>query len=151
MCKRAIFLALGVALGACAQQNPPPPMPIEEALAVTVSPAAGADSITVEVRNTSGKSITAFCVDVAWHYATAQELPDGLCSDLALGLGADAVPEVTRNGPEKTFRRSEEHTSELQSPMYLVCRLLLVKNIDVSSGSASFLMDVHSEYTTAEA
>ena len=25
--------------------------------------------------------------------------------------------------------RSEEHTSELQSPMYLVCRLLLGKNI----------------------
>src|SRR6202011_3726081 len=25
--------------------------------------------------------------------------------------------------------RSEEHTSELQSPMYLVCRLLLEKNI----------------------
>ena len=24
-------------------------------------------------------------------------------------------------------RRSEEHTSELQSPMYLVCRLLLEK------------------------
>ena len=24
--------------------------------------------------------------------------------------------------------RSEEHTSELQSPMYLVCRLLLEKN-----------------------
>src|SRR5437764_9137604 len=26
-----------------------------------------------------------------------------------------------------TFTRSEEHTSELQSPMYLVCRLLLEK------------------------
>src|SRR5437762_8161883 len=26
-----------------------------------------------------------------------------------------------------TLRRSEEHTSELQSPMYLVCRLLLEK------------------------
>src|SRR5437762_5577011 len=26
------------------------------------------------------------------------------------------------------FHRSEEHTSELQSPMYLVCRLLLEKN-----------------------
>src|SRR5437762_11367197 len=26
-----------------------------------------------------------------------------------------------------TVRRSEEHTSELQSPMYLVCRLLLEK------------------------
>src|ERR1017187_3452124 len=27
----------------------------------------------------------------------------------------------------KQFERSEEHTSELQSPMYLVCRLLLEK------------------------
>src|SRR5437879_7004159 len=27
----------------------------------------------------------------------------------------------------ETLTRSEEHTSELQSPMYLVCRLLLVK------------------------
>src|SRR5437763_15352209 len=27
----------------------------------------------------------------------------------------------------KVFERSEEHTSELQSPMYLVCRLLLEK------------------------
>src|SRR5215210_8423307 len=32
-------------------------------------------------------------------------------------LMPDAIPE----------RRSEEHTSELQSPMYLVCRLLLEK------------------------
>src|SRR5437762_12393014 len=30
---------------------------------------------------------------------------------------------LTRGGPQ----RSEEHTSELQSPMYLVCRLLLEK------------------------
>src|ERR1017187_10840134 len=28
--------------------------------------------------------------------------------------------------------RSEEHTSELQSPMYLVCRLLLEKNTERS-------------------
>src|SRR5437762_4964441 len=28
---------------------------------------------------------------------------------------------------DRPFRRSEEHTSELQSPMYLVCRLLLEK------------------------
>src|SRR5437764_8340323 len=27
----------------------------------------------------------------------------------------------------RDWRRSEEHTSELQSPMYLVCRLLLEK------------------------
>src|SRR5437762_9349495 len=30
--------------------------------------------------------------------------------------------------------RSEEHTSELQSPMYLVCRLLLEKKNDYSGG-----------------
>src|SRR5437764_6609617 len=36
------------------------------------------------------------------------------CTDLA-------VP------PEQFVPRSEEHTSELQSPMYLVCRLLLEK------------------------
>src|SRR5437762_7461629 len=29
--------------------------------------------------------------------------------------------------PPRSERRSEEHTSELQSPMYLVCRLLLEK------------------------
>src|SRR5437879_8966498 len=28
---------------------------------------------------------------------------------------------------QRKFGRSEEHTSELQSPMYLVCRLLLEK------------------------
>src|SRR5436189_6149297 len=35
-----------------------------------------------------------------------------------------------RSGPRLSggdIRRSEEHTSELQSPMYLVCRLLLEK------------------------
>src|SRR5437762_11963838 len=31
------------------------------------------------------------------------------------------------NSPKYLFGRSEEHTSELQSPMYLVCRLLLEK------------------------
>src|SRR5437879_7549158 len=35
--------------------------------------------------------------------------------------------EFERIGSTKTIKRSEEHTSELQSPMYLVCRLLLEK------------------------
>src|SRR5437764_1865279 len=35
---------------------------------------------------------------------------------------------IARYGGEAfSFLRSEEHTSELQSPMYLVCRLLLEK------------------------
>src|ERR1017187_8040416 len=53
----------------------------------------------------------------------------------------DALP-IWANGPPTaamspaadwlpgSARRSEEHTSELQSPMYLVCRLLLEKNTD---------------------
>src|SRR5437879_10963301 len=32
-----------------------------------------------------------------------------------------------RTGSRRAVQRSEEHTSELQSPMYLVCRLLLEK------------------------
>src|SRR5437762_9389742 len=39
------------------------------------------------------------------------------------------VKRGTRINPKSVVRvgRSEEHTSELQSPMYLVCRLLLEK------------------------
>src|SRR3712207_7628310 len=39
----------------------------------------------------------------------------------ALGRGAE------RDGDDALRRRSEEHTSELQSRQYLVCRLLLEK------------------------
>src|SRR5437764_10180166 len=47
---------------------------------------------------------------------------------------AALVADLHRNVPDRvifsgdaTALRSEEHTSELQSPMYLVCRLLLEK------------------------
>src|SRR2546426_1400360 len=38
-----------------------------------------------------------------------------------------APPETAAPARTPTFRRSEEHTSELQSPCNLVCRLLLEK------------------------
>ena len=38
-----------------------------------------------------------------------------------------AIGRKTRRGKLIFGERSEEHTSELQSPMYLVCRLLLEK------------------------
>src|SRR5437879_7889156 len=60
--------------------------------------------------------------------------------NLADGTSCPAVPSSTRKitGSRQCLRlcyclgcgrvaRSEEHTSELQSPMYLVCRLLLEK------------------------
>src|SRR5437879_11517548 len=45
----------------------------------------------------------------------------------AITAGVVAVIEAAGIGRDRTRRRSEEHTSELQSPMYLVCRLLLEK------------------------
>src|SRR5690348_17976808 len=41
------------------------------------------------------------------------------------GTGPDGT--VTRADVEAAAHRSEEHTSELQSPVHLVCRLLLEK------------------------
>src|SRR3712207_7856450 len=43
----------------------------------------------------------------------------------AVALGE--VEDVVDQGAEPRDRRSEEHTSELQSRQYLVCRLLLEK------------------------
>src|ERR1017187_11010110 len=39
--------------------------------------------------------------------------------------------------------RSEEHTSELQSPMYLVCRLLLAKKISKQDGGPEVQARTH--------
>src|SRR5256885_4676638 len=50
--------------------------------------------------------------------------------DRQLVVGPQVVPEDPRRDQvrvEPTRRRSEEHTSELQSPCNLVCRLLLEK------------------------
>src|SRR5436189_3595612 len=44
--------------------------------------------------------------------------------DQLLHLG---LHRLGKRGDLHARRRSEEHTSELQSPMYLVCRLLLEK------------------------
>src|SRR3712207_8735811 len=56
-----------------------------------------------------------------------------------------------RNLPDKEFRylrtvRSEEHTSELQSRQYLVCRLLLEKK---NTTATTFAVDQYSAGTSA--
>src|SRR3712207_6881561 len=59
-----------------------------------------------------------------------RHVEDRPAADLALLLGArplkrhDRHPNLRTSG---TLTRSEEHTSELQSRQYLVCRLLLEK------------------------
>src|SRR5437879_9470197 len=44
---------------------------------------------------------------------------------LALAQLAQDVVGLLGKSEDEIIQRSEEHTSELQSPMYLVCRLLL--------------------------
>src|SRR3712207_7043942 len=46
---------------------------------------------------------------------------------VALGVGVGVVAVVLVDPPAVAQPRSEEHTSELQSRQYLVCRLLLEK------------------------
>src|SRR3712207_9008626 len=51
-------------------------------------------------------------------------------------LGAILARDVVRASPDETGSgrlRSEEHTSELQSRQYLVCRLLLEKKKHITS------------------
>src|SRR3712207_7603406 len=53
-----------------------------------------------------------------------------------VGVGRDALVDAARDlpvtrGEARDVRRSEEHTSELQSRQYLVCRLLLEKKKNV--------------------
>src|SRR3989454_2161755 len=62
---------------------------------------------------------------------------------LALGLPAAAADSKVKaatkeveSGAKKVGQRSEEHTSELQSPCNLVCRLLLEKNNDIDACSS---------------
>src|SRR2546425_5914336 len=47
---------------------------------------------------------------------------------MGLGIGVNTgIARVGNTGTKRKFKRSEEHTSELQSLAYLVCRLLLEK------------------------
>src|SRR3712207_7946270 len=45
-------------------------------------------------------------------------------ADLQLGAGLGVLHQVVQAAPAPLQLRSEEHTSELQSRQYLVCRLL---------------------------
>src|SRR5437879_11084826 len=80
-----------------------------------------------------------------------RSLPGEGCDDLD-GLGAGLrggdrgrhLHRLVRQDPARVRarrHRSEEHTSELQSPMYLVCRLLLEKKKKIN---IAFTLHKHS-------
>src|SRR3712207_7138807 len=63
----------------------------------------------------------------AWHARCVWERDDARLA-LPTAGGATRTPEVSDEAPAaRAWPRSEEHTSELQSRQYLVCRLLLEK------------------------
>src|SRR5437764_2795432 len=63
------------------------------------------------------------------HRMDGRESLPGLAARRVRHGSADGWGGVFHPDPaiSRTMPRSEEHTSELQSPMYLVCRLLLEK------------------------
>src|SRR5437762_9121574 len=81
-----------------------------------------------------------FDASSGWAFRSASGLPLRSIQSTAFSWVAPGVPgtrppwwwlyQTPPSEPMRTFCalfRSEEHTSELQSPMYLVCRLLLEK------------------------
>src|SRR5437879_11645730 len=66
------------------------------------------------------------------HQGIRHPVPAELGGDADRALSAlRAVSSTTGVSRKTTSTRSEEHTSELQSPMYLVCRLLLEKKKNI--------------------
>src|SRR5256885_11653180 len=84
-------------------------------LATAVELARRAEALGYEsVWVTHGLGRDSFLVLAAYGAATTR-----------LGLGVGVVPIYPRHPVAMAQARSEEHTSELQSPCNLVCRLLL--------------------------
>src|SRR2546425_4670845 len=88
-------------------------------------------------------------------YTTLFRSPGGLLGHLVRALhrrvsGArDDVSNVPASSLRLGDRRSEEHTSELQSLAYLVCRLLLEKKKHESPGGRSATMRHRLQHTTS--
>src|SRR5436189_2872605 len=65
-----------------------------------------------------------------------------------------AVRKAVGGNPQHAARRllrSEEHTSELQSPMYLVCRLLLEKKKKTINSASTKTMPASTRVHTTKA
>src|SRR5690625_5829169 len=74
--------------------------------------------------------ITVFLKSTTRPWASVRRPSSRICSsELKMSACAFSTSSnsTTENGRRRTFSRSEEHTSELQSRGHLVCRLLLEK------------------------
>src|SRR5690348_3085045 len=67
-------------------------------------------------------------MDVPRLFASGPALAAGIAILVCVALGTGyAIGRAAKLSPRLAMLRSEEHTSELQSPVHLVCRLLLEK------------------------
>src|SRR3712207_9003008 len=97
---------------------PPPP----KVASTTVSPPVGARAVR------ASSSITGRCsVAITLRDPFPQILPRSPRTTRPPLLRSGSIPRYPRSPTDRPPRRSEEHTSELQSRQYLVCRLLLEK------------------------
>src|SRR3712207_9179660 len=64
-------------------------------------------------------------------WATADHVPSGSATRRARSSSSTSSARCSRASGSTAAARSEEHTSELQSRQYLVCRLLLEKNTNI--------------------
>src|SRR3712207_7799510 len=82
------------------------------------------DTATTEIYTLSLHDALPICFAAATS-SRAIASPRGVRSTRTTRRSRPSWPRWT--SPSRTMRRSEEHTSELQSRQYLVCRLLLEK------------------------
>src|ERR1017187_4744483 len=88
-------------------------------------------SIVLVLSTVTGIGVTTSFVGTTSSGAASTSCPVGSTLQVARGGSPNDVQCVITStgtpvgGIKHVWLRSEEHTSELQSPMYLVCRLLL--------------------------
>src|SRR3712207_8573636 len=84
-------------------------------------------------RSTLFPYTTLFRSDVHVIDGEGNECPPDEPGDIALAGRIPALFKEYWEQPDETEARSEEHTSELQSRQYLVCRLLLEKKNNINT------------------
>src|SRR2546425_4799381 len=102
---------------------------------ILISESLDGFSVAATLQNAGSCLKIAFCCAVTWPCAGSENSPATTdCANVivVLSRGRDfklshAVTACACDVINRTANRSEEHTSELQSLAYLVCRLLLEK------------------------
>src|SRR5207244_7752832 len=105
------------------------PIPEEAPVTTAVRPASGSrirSRHSPHAENPLRRLTNAKVADKAWR-TKPRRLLARIDAPGAAPIETGAMPAMVGHGPGFYRRRSEEHTSELQSPDHLVCRLLLEK------------------------